>query len=87
MPEMGKNAKERNKSIGDLISELNIIREQLRHPNVVRYYKTFEESKSNRIRFNISVFASQSFNLLKNDIFLLLVLQVRNNFQVLYLTL
>ena len=45
MPEMGKNAKERNKSIGDLISELNIIREQLRHPNVVRYYKTFEESK------------------------------------------
>ena len=45
MPEMGKNAKERNKSIGDLISELNIIREQLRHPNIVRYYKTFEESK------------------------------------------
>ena len=86
MPEMGKNAKERNKSIGDLISELNIIREQLRHPNVVRYYKTFEESKSNRISFNISVFTSQSFNLLKNDIFLLLV-EVRNNFQVLYLTL
>lgn len=46
MPEMGKNAKERNKTIGDLISELNIIREQLRHPNIVRYYKTFEESKS-----------------------------------------
>ena len=77
MPEMGKNAKERNKSIGDLISELNIIREQLRHPNVVRYYKTFEESKSNRIHFNISVFASQYFNLLhRNDIFLLLVLQL-----------
>ena len=53
MPEMGKNAKERNKSIGDLISELNIIREQLRHPNVVRYYKTFEESKSYRISFNV----------------------------------
>ena len=53
MPEMGKNAKERNKSIGDLISELNIIREQLRHPNVVRYYKTFEESKSNHTRFNV----------------------------------
>ena len=60
MPEMGKNAKERNKSIGDLISELNIIREQLRHPNVVRYYKTFEESKSNHTRFNVLIATLQS---------------------------
>ncbi len=42
---MGKNAKERNKSIGDLISELNVIEKKLRHPNIVRYKSTFEESK------------------------------------------
>ncbi len=45
VPEMGKNAKERNKSIGDLISELNVIEKKLRHPNIVRYKSTFEESK------------------------------------------
>ncbi|XP_064647699.1 serine/threonine-protein kinase Nek10-like isoform X2 [Lineus longissimus] len=39
----GKSAKERDKSIGEIISELTIIKEQMRHPNVVRYYKTFVE--------------------------------------------
>lgn len=32
--------------MGDVVSELQIIREQLKHPNVVRYYKTFVERKS-----------------------------------------
>ena len=41
----GKTSKERQKSVGAVISELTIIREQMRHPNVVRYYKTFVERK------------------------------------------
>lgn len=41
-PLFGKNETERCNSLGAMISELNIIREQLRHPNIVRYYKTFK---------------------------------------------
>ncbi|CAI9735694.1 serine/threonine-protein kinase Nek10-like [Octopus vulgaris] len=41
-PVFGKNETERSNSIGKMISELNIIREQLRHQNIVRYYKTFQ---------------------------------------------
>jgi len=37
----GKTSKERQTSVGDVVSELSIIREQLKHPNIVRYYKTF----------------------------------------------
>ena len=33
---LGKNAREKQKSIGEIVSELSIIKEQLRHPNVVR---------------------------------------------------
>ena len=44
-PAWGKSAKERQKSVGDVVCELNIIKEQLKHPNVVRYYKTFIESE------------------------------------------
>ena len=44
-PTLGKSSKERDKSVGDMISELTIIREQLKHPNIVRYYKTFVERK------------------------------------------
>lgn len=40
---LGKSMKDREKSIGDIVSELNIIREHLKHPNIVRYYKTFVE--------------------------------------------
>ncbi|XP_066301815.1 serine/threonine-protein kinase Nek10-like [Branchiostoma lanceolatum] len=43
-PALGKTAKEKDKSIGDIVAEINIIREQLRHPNIVRYYKTFTEN-------------------------------------------
>jgi len=37
----GKTTKERQNSVGDVVSELTIIREQLKHPNIVRYYRTF----------------------------------------------
>ncbi|XP_019613435.1 PREDICTED: serine/threonine-protein kinase Nek10-like [Branchiostoma belcheri] len=43
-PALGKTAKEKDKSIGDIVAEINIIREQLKHPNIVRYYKTFTEN-------------------------------------------
>ncbi|CAJ0943074.1 unnamed protein product, partial [Mesorhabditis belari] len=33
-----------NKSFGDIISEVKIIKQQLRHPNIVRYRKIFVES-------------------------------------------
>ncbi len=57
---MGRNARERSKSVGDVISELNIIREQLRHPNIVRYYKTFEESESENFDTDFSVTNSKT---------------------------
>ena len=42
----GKMGKDRQKrEIDEIVRELKIIREQLRHPNVVRYYSTFQESK------------------------------------------
>ncbi|KAL3832242.1 hypothetical protein ACJMK2_023902 [Sinanodonta woodiana] len=44
-PAFGKTLSERDQSIGDMINELQIMREQLRHPNVVRYYKTFREGE------------------------------------------
>ena len=42
----GHTSREREKSVGGAISELTIIRKKLQHPNVVRYHKTFVESKS-----------------------------------------
>ncbi|XP_013394650.1 serine/threonine-protein kinase Nek10 isoform X4 [Lingula anatina] len=41
----GRSSKEKDKSVGEIISELTIIKEQLKHPNVVRYYKTFVEEE------------------------------------------
>jgi NIMA (never in mitosis gene a)-related kinase len=37
----GCTSRERQASVGDAINELAIIREQLKHPNIVRYFKTF----------------------------------------------
>ncbi|KAF5399294.1 hypothetical protein PHET_07785 [Paragonimus heterotremus] len=37
----GRNVQERQKNVGRLLNEVNIIKQQLRHPNIVRYYKTF----------------------------------------------
>ncbi|XP_041039927.1 serine/threonine-protein kinase Nek10 [Carcharodon carcharias] len=43
-PAFGKDKKDRDSSVEKIVSELTIIREQLHHPNVVRYYKTFIEN-------------------------------------------
>ncbi|KAM6134761.1 LOW QUALITY PROTEIN: serine/threonine-protein kinase Nek10 [Pterocles gutturalis] len=40
-PAFGKDKKDRDSSVKNIVSELTIIREQLYHPNVVRYYRTF----------------------------------------------
>ncbi|VDP80771.1 unnamed protein product [Echinostoma caproni] len=40
-PMFGHTVQEREKSIGRILNEVNIIRQQMRHPNIVRYYKTF----------------------------------------------
>ncbi|TPP66322.1 Serine/threonine-protein kinase Nek10 [Fasciola gigantica] len=37
----GRTAEEREQSVGRILNEVNIIRHQMRHPNIVRYYKTF----------------------------------------------
>lgn len=44
-PALGHTQDERSSSIGRLLNEVNIIREQLRHPNVVRYHKCFQEGE------------------------------------------
>ncbi|XP_019391703.1 PREDICTED: serine/threonine-protein kinase Nek10 [Crocodylus porosus] len=43
-PAFGKDKKDRESSVKNIVSELTIIREQLYHPNVVRYYRTFLEN-------------------------------------------
>ncbi|XP_061429517.1 serine/threonine-protein kinase Nek10 [Lethenteron reissneri] len=42
-PAFGKDKTTRDSSLNSIISELSIIREQLKHPNIVKYYKTFVE--------------------------------------------
>ncbi|KAJ8313779.1 hypothetical protein KUTeg_008340 [Tegillarca granosa] len=44
-PAFGKNSRERDQSVGDIMNELSIIREQMKHPNVVKYYKTFVDDE------------------------------------------
>jgi serine/threonine protein kinase len=36
----------KDKSLGDIVNEVTIIRNNLKHPNIVRYLKTFKESDS-----------------------------------------
>ncbi|XP_057280853.1 serine/threonine-protein kinase Nek10 [Pezoporus wallicus] len=43
-PAFGKDKKTRDSSVKNIVSELTIIKEQLYHPNVVRYYRTFLEN-------------------------------------------
>uniref|UniRef100_A0A8C0G1K3 Serine/threonine-protein kinase Nek10 n=1 Tax=Chelonoidis abingdonii TaxID=106734 RepID=A0A8C0G1K3_CHEAB len=43
-PAFGKDKKDRDSSVKNIVSELTIIKEQLYHPNVVRYYRTFVEN-------------------------------------------
>lgn len=44
-PAFGKTTGERDKSVGDMINELQIMRQGIRHANIVRYHKTFLEGK------------------------------------------
>lgn len=39
----GRNQQKR-RELDEIVRELTIIKEQLRHPNIVRYYKTFQEN-------------------------------------------
>ena len=34
----------KDKSLGDIVNEVTIIRNNLKHPNIVRYFKTFKEN-------------------------------------------
>ncbi|XP_037238952.1 serine/threonine-protein kinase Nek10 isoform X4 [Falco rusticolus] len=43
-PAFGKDKKDRDSSVKNIVSELTIIKEQLYHPNVVRYHRTFLEN-------------------------------------------
>uniref|UniRef100_A0A8C2YBZ5 NIMA related kinase 10 n=1 Tax=Coturnix japonica TaxID=93934 RepID=A0A8C2YBZ5_COTJA len=43
-PAFGKDKKDRESRVRNIVSELTIIKEQLYHPNVVRYYRTFLEN-------------------------------------------
>ncbi|NXU89163.1 NEK10 kinase, partial [Xiphorhynchus elegans] len=43
-PAFGKDKEDRDSSVKNIVSELTIIKEQLYHPNVVRYYRTFLEN-------------------------------------------
>ena len=40
---LGRTAGEQSANLGRLMNEVEIMREQLRHPNVVRYHKCFQE--------------------------------------------
>lgn len=42
-PALGKTAKDRGRSVGEIVNETAIMKEQLRHPNVVKYHKAFQE--------------------------------------------
>ncbi|XP_073424559.1 serine/threonine-protein kinase Nek10 isoform X2 [Dendrobates tinctorius] len=43
-PAFGKDKRDRENSAENIVSELTIIREQLCHPNIVHYYRTFLEN-------------------------------------------
>lgn len=45
-PGLGHTHSERSSSIGRILNEVNIIHEQLQHPNVVKYHKCFQEGKN-----------------------------------------
>ncbi|KAJ3597442.1 hypothetical protein NHX12_000967 [Muraenolepis orangiensis] len=42
-PAFGKDKHSRDSSVEKIVSELTIIKEQMAHPNIVKYYKTFIE--------------------------------------------
>ncbi|KAM6910481.1 serine/threonine-protein kinase Nek10 [Xenentodon cancila] len=44
-PAFGRNKKSRDTNVEKIISELTIVKEQMMHPNIVKYYKTFLEGE------------------------------------------
>ncbi|XP_069111066.1 serine/threonine-protein kinase Nek10-like isoform X4 [Argopecten irradians] len=44
-PVFGTNLTDQKQSVGELMNEISIIREQMKHPNIVRYHKTFVEQE------------------------------------------
>ncbi|KAM3614620.1 uncharacterized protein V6R79_017006 [Siganus canaliculatus] len=42
-PAFGKDKKSRDSNVEKILSELTIVKEQMMHPNIVKYYKTFLE--------------------------------------------
>lgn len=79
-PTLGKTAKDRGKSVGEIVNETTIMKEQvgmvkvvsfhcglavylniflsfqLRHPNVVKYHKAFQESECTLYRYSTGFF-------------------------------
>ncbi|XP_065896487.1 serine/threonine-protein kinase Nek10-like isoform X2 [Dysidea avara] len=43
---LGQTVEERERSLGRLLNEVNIIKEQLYHPNIINYYKVFREASN-----------------------------------------
>ncbi|XP_041650215.1 serine/threonine-protein kinase Nek10 [Cheilinus undulatus] len=66
-PVFGKDKKSRDSNVEKIISELTIIREQMTHPNVVKYYKTFLEGEKLYIVMELieGVPLAEHFNSLK----------------------
>ncbi|KAH8851787.1 Serine/threonine-protein kinase Nek10 [Schistosoma japonicum] len=86
----GRNPNERQKCIDRILNEVNVIRQQLRHPNIVRYYKTFLDSDNLYIVMELldgvsltellASFKEKSIHLVESriwDIFIQLVLGLR----------
>ncbi|XP_008297582.1 serine/threonine-protein kinase Nek10 [Stegastes partitus] len=66
-PAFGKDKKSRDSNVEKIISELTIIKEQMTHPNIVRYYKTFLEGDKLYIVMELieGVPLAEQFNSLK----------------------
>ncbi|KAK4474000.1 hypothetical protein MN116_003317 [Schistosoma mekongi] len=86
----GRNPNERQKCIDRILNEVNVIRQQLRHSNIVRYYKTFLDSDNLYIVMELldgvsltellASFKEKSIHLVESriwDIFIQLVLGLR----------
>ncbi|XP_037532447.1 serine/threonine-protein kinase Nek10 [Nematolebias whitei] len=66
-PVFGKDKKSRDGNVEKIISELTIIKEQMIHPNIVKYYKTFVEGEKLYVVMELieGVPLTQHFNSLK----------------------
>ncbi|KAM4736540.1 serine/threonine-protein kinase Nek10, partial [Anableps anableps] len=67
-PVFGKDKKSRDSNVEKIISELTIIKEQMTHPNIVKYYKTFLEGDKLYIVMELieGVPLAEHFNSLKD---------------------